>query len=127
AKPAIERALDEIVNSNGSLTIKEIVARHGISREHFTRVFSARHKMPPARYIARVRLARAIELLGATQLPVAAIAKQCGFGAKQSLFRWMQRETGRLPSEFRRRRVKLSQAGPANRGRLLIVRQKSRY
>jgi AraC-like DNA-binding protein len=104
-KSSIERAVDELANcSDGKLSVKEVAARHGLSREHFTRVFSARQGISPARFLARAKLARATALLLETQLPVVKIAQQCGFGSKQALIRWMKREAGCLPGELRRQR-----------------------
>lgn len=107
-RSAVERALDEFAScSDGHLSVKEVAARHGISREHLTRVFSERQGMPPARYVARAKLARATTLLAETQLPIAKVALQCGFGSKQSLIRWMKREAGCLPNEIRRAQRKV--------------------
>ena len=100
----VERAVNEFVNCmDGNLSIGEVASRHGISREHFTRVFAQKQGMPPARFLARIKLRRATALLTDTNLSVLEIAQQCGFGSKQALIRWMRREVGCLPGEYRTR------------------------
>jgi AraC-like DNA-binding protein len=103
-RPPVERALEDLFQyGTSNFSIKEIAARHGCSREHLTRLFVQRHGVSPARYLARVRTARAVELLRDTRLPVPRVAKQCGFSSKHSLIRWLRREFGELPSQIRKR------------------------
>jgi AraC-like DNA-binding protein len=98
----VDRAVNEFVNCmDGNLSIAEVASRHGVSREHFTRVFSQKQGMPPARFLARLKLRRATALLTDTNLSVLEIAQQCGFGSKQALIRWTRRELGCLPGEYR--------------------------
>ena len=76
--------------------------RHGCSREHLARRVAERLGVPPATWLARVRLERALALLRDTALPVAAIARQCGFGSTHTLARRVRAATGRSPRGLRR-------------------------
>jgi AraC-like DNA-binding protein len=104
-KLPVERAIDELLShALGSHSLKEVALRHGCSREHLSRVFAERVGMSPAKYLTHSKLARALELLCETRLPVRLVAEQCGFASKHTLSRWVRTETGRSPDAYRKRR-----------------------
>jgi AraC-like DNA-binding protein len=99
-----ERAVDELLRHPASaLSLKGVADRHGVSREHLTRVFTERTGRPPARYLAEQRLTAARELLRQTSLPIAAVARQAGYHSAHHLARHMRRATGCSPTRWRQR------------------------
>jgi len=101
-KAPVERAVDELLShATAAWSLKEVAQRHGCSREHLSRVFRERTGMPPAAYLIRTRLNRALELLRETSLPIAQIARQSGFSSKFALSRWVRHETGAPPGAYR--------------------------
>jgi AraC-like DNA-binding protein len=104
AQSPVERALDDLLGDPiGAPPLKRLAERHGCSREHLARTFAERMGVPPATWLSRQRLDRAITLLRDTGLPVAAIAAQCGFGSTHTLARQLRAATGKGPLALRRR------------------------
>ncbi|MCW8133723.1 MAG: helix-turn-helix transcriptional regulator [Planctomycetota bacterium] len=103
-KPPVERAVDELLRRPANAwSLKEVAQRHGCSREHLTRVFTERTGTPPAKYLSRAKLARAVELLRETGLPIAKVAAQSGFANKFTLARHVKDVTGTSPGRLRER------------------------
>lgn len=103
AQAPVERALDDLLaNPIAAPPLKRLAEQHGCSREHLARTFAQRMGMPPAAWLARQRLDRAVTLLRETSLSVAAIADQCGFGSTHTLARRLRAATGKGPQALRR-------------------------
>ncbi len=83
--------------------IKEIAAEAGMSREHFSRLFSERLKETPAAYLRGLRLVEAATLLRQTRLPLAEIAYRSGFYSTRHFLRAFQRSYNENPTAHRRR------------------------
>jgi len=83
------------------VTLKELAAVAGLSPWHFARAFHQSHGAPPHRYLTRLRIQRAQELLRRTRQPVGAIATAVGYSPQQ-LVRHFRGLTGLPPSEYRR-------------------------
>lgn len=99
----VERAIDDLLRFPVTAwSLKELAQRHGVSREHITRVFTERQGRSPAGYLAAKRFKRAMELLEQTSLPLAAVARQAGYGTAHAMARHVKRQTGRPPSQCRR-------------------------
>lgn len=113
ALPPAERAVERIrAAPHHPWSLKELAAEVGCSREHLIRVFRARTGEPPARWLARVRLERALHLLRHSDLPVAAVARQCGFASAHTLARHVRRATGCAPRNLGRGRGGTMVDGP---------------
>ena len=67
------------------LGIKELAAQTGLSREHFTRIFTDRTGKSPARYLRDLRVNAAREMLGRQGSPLKEVALRCGFPSVRSL------------------------------------------
>lgn len=80
------------------LSLKEIAARCGVSREHFTREFTRRYGEPPARQLRRLRLEHARATLQAGAGSLAEVAVTCGFGSESTFRRAYQQHFGHPPS-----------------------------
>jgi AraC-like DNA-binding protein len=102
----VERALDDLLRSPTSpWSLKQLAERHGVSREHFTRMFHSRLGEAPAHYLARVRRQRAMELLAQTALPVAEVARQAGYASTHTMARQVRLFSGLSPRAIRRRQA----------------------
>ncbi len=84
------------------LNLKELAARCGVSREHFTRAFVRRYGEPPGEMLRRLRLEQAQRMLRATQTPVQEIAVACGFADANTFCRAFRQKFGTSPGEARR-------------------------
>lgn len=70
--------------------MKSVAARVGLSREHFSRIFTAGTGVPPAEYLRRIRAARARMLMRSGKLPLKEVALRTGFPSVKSLHRAME-------------------------------------
>jgi transcriptional regulator GlxA family with amidase domain len=82
-------------------TVREMAARAGISERAFTRRFTADNGTTPLQWLIGQRVLAAQQLLEATDLPVAAIARHCGFSTAVSLRTHFSRHVGRTPRDYR--------------------------
>ncbi|AZO78459.1 MULTISPECIES: AraC family transcriptional regulator [unclassified Bosea (in: a-proteobacteria)] len=85
-----------------ALSIDALARQAAMSPYHFLRTFRALIGMTPHQYVLRTRLHRATLLLRRTELPVAGIAFDCGFGDLSTFNRRFKRVMGANPSDYRR-------------------------
>ena len=81
----------------------EVAALAGIagrSEFHFSRVFTQSVGMSPHRYVVRLRLQRATELMREGRSSLAEIAASTGFADQSHLSRWVRRVHGVSPTEL---------------------------
>ena len=76
------------------IEVAKLAAIAGRSSFHFTRIFARTVGVTPHRYIVRLRLQCAIELIRDRQHGLAEIALRTGFSDQSHLTRWMQRVHG---------------------------------
>jgi AraC-like DNA-binding protein len=99
----VESAIADIMgNPTAIRTLKQIARSHGVSREHLARAFHQRVGRAPAAWLTEARIARALQLLRDTALPIGAVAEQSGFPSAHTLARQVKRTTGKSPMVFRR-------------------------
>ena len=91
----IEANLDE------DLGLVALAGRAGVSERHLTRLFLDHIGRPPARYVRETRTEAAARLLTSTGLPLAAIARRCGFGSAETLRQAFVGQYGIPPSRYR--------------------------
>ena len=108
--PRIARALSRIESDYAEeLGVDELARAAGMSRFHFSRAFRAELGLSPYRYLQRVRIARARELLdGGHRVTEAALS--VGFRDLGRFARAFRAETGITPSAARPRRRRPSEA-----------------
>lgn len=82
-------------------SLKQVADDHGCTREHLTRVFTDTVGEPPGAYLAAARLARALELITQSALPLPAVAAQSGYAALHTMARHVRAATGQSPSALR--------------------------
>lgn len=80
-----------------------LAARVGMSERNFARLFTRQVGMSPARYVERVRIDTARQLLEAEPATAEAIARRCGFGTGETLRRAFHRHLGVAPDDYRKR------------------------
>jgi AraC-like DNA-binding protein len=85
------------------IRMKEVAAQAGMSREHFTRLFTTQMGEPPAAFLRRIRLEAAARLLRTTDLPRAEIAFRSGWPSPAKLDFFFKRHHGVSPKVYRQR------------------------
>jgi AraC-like DNA-binding protein len=88
-------------NLDSSLQMTELAQLAGLSISHFARCFRKSVGIPPHTYVKQRRVARAREMLSATDLPVAEIALVLGFSDQSHFTRRFREVTGIPPGAYR--------------------------
>lgn len=86
------------------LGVEEVVRRSGMSRRTLERRFTSALGRGIMAEMRRVRVRRAIELLGETDLPVSGVAEEAGFSDIYYFSSAFRKATGKSPSGWRRRK-----------------------
>jgi transcriptional regulator GlxA family with amidase domain len=101
---ALRAVLDEIVaEPSADHSVPRLAARAALSERHFARLFTAELGTTPARFVERVRVEAARELLEAGRTPVEAVAGLAGFGSAETMRRAFLRVLGVGPADYRAR------------------------
>jgi transcriptional regulator GlxA family with amidase domain len=96
--------LDEIVaDPAADHRQAELARRASLSERHLRRVFAQQTNTTPARFVERVRVEHARELLEGSGLGADQIAARAGFGCEETMRRAFIRVLGVVPSEYRAR------------------------
>jgi AraC-like DNA-binding protein len=86
-------------------TLAEVAGEVGTSPVYLTQVFQQVEGMPLYRYQLRLRLARALDLLGRSD-DLSTLALELGFSSHSHFSAAFQQTYGRSPSEFRRAAIR---------------------
>ncbi len=84
------------------LTMKELSVVAGISPDYLMRRFRSALYMTPTEYLRKYRVAKAMELLCITDLPVAEIARAAGFSDPSLFSRIFKASVGLPPASYRK-------------------------
>lgn len=84
------------------INLKTVVARCGVTREHFIRRFAERFGEPPGALLRRLRLEYARSMLVATTIPVEDVALACGFAGSNAFCRAYRQAYGHSPGRERK-------------------------
>ena len=84
------------------LTLSALAARAAVTPAHFSRVFKKLTGMTVTEYVTVKRVARAKELLAATDDNVEAAAERCGFESLPHFHRMFKKFAGTTPAAYRR-------------------------
>lgn len=87
--------------SDPDVSVEQAAVRAGLSRRHFTRLFSGAYGKGPHRFLLDLRLERAARLLIETELTVTETAFACGFNDGNYFSRVFSRHWGCPPREWR--------------------------
>ncbi len=101
-KDILERLKDYIVaHLDVPIDVAALAAVAGRSPFHFSRVFARSVGMTPHRYVVRLRLQRAMELVRDERSSLAEIAARTGFADQSHLSRWIRRVHGVTITQLR--------------------------
>lgn len=87
---------------NFPITLDDIVNSSGLSKYHFTRLFRDTVGLTPIKYLAEIRINKAIELLKDQSLKVEDIALKVGFANSNYFCKVFRSSIGIPPGEYRR-------------------------
>lgn len=82
-------------------TVKELAAECGMSREHFTRIFSRHAGISPAAFLRKRRLKAAEAMLRGSDLTLGEIAHETGFASGRHLMEAFRRYHGVTTEAYR--------------------------
>ena len=88
---------------DADLSVAALAARAHMSPRTLARAFKAEVGLTPASYVEALRVERARGALESTDLPVEAVARQCGFRTVETLRRAFGRRVGVAPAAYRDR------------------------
>jgi len=93
---------------DADLSTPALATRAGISIRQLTRLFDAQLGTTPGKYVRTIRTKHAARLLSGTELPLATIARRCGFGSTETLRQAFVDHFGTPPSAYRRLHLRQS-------------------
>ncbi|MFI8516421.1 helix-turn-helix domain-containing protein [Streptomyces sp. NPDC085481] len=96
------------------LTVAEHATRHGMTPAELRTAVRRAAGCSPKDYLLTVRLGRAKELLAATDLPVAAVARRVGYDDPAYFSRLFTRRVGTAPIRFREQQGRTVHGGWSN-------------
>ena len=88
--------------TSAALSVKSVSSEFGINRSRFTRLFAEAFGISPSSYIGNLRFRRALLMLRETALPIADVARSCGFDDPGYFSRMFRRRMGFAPGKFRK-------------------------
>jgi AraC-like DNA-binding protein len=105
--PDLERRLDQARtyidgHFDRAIDLDAMAHSAAFSRFHFHRLFRHRFGVTPHEYLTEKRVARARELLGATEMPITEVCAAVGFESLGSFSTLFRRHVGHAPSRYRR-------------------------
>jgi transcriptional regulator GlxA family with amidase domain len=92
-----------ISNLDQDLSVNVLAEQMSMSPRHFTRSFGEVFGMTPARFVEKVCLEAAQQLLASGDTSVEIVAERCGFGSAETLRRVFIRRIGVGPAAYRMR------------------------
>jgi len=102
--PLIESAISYIEHHCcGELALEDIASFAGCSKTYLSSLFKRKTGLSPSDYIARLRVRRAVDLLGSSKKSITDIALECGFPDNRSLANATKKYCGMTPQEYRHR------------------------
>jgi len=93
------------------LTVSQVARVAGFGPDHFCRLFKRDEGITPERYLQRLRVERAKQMLAGTSLNLEAIGKLSGFQTRNYFHRVFKNVVGMTPIEFRQREASLMPRG----------------
>jgi AraC family transcriptional regulator len=86
------------------VSIADLARECRLSDRHFATAFKKSVGVPPHRYLTKLRLAKAKQLLSSSDLPLVEVATLCGFGSQSHMTRAFSGALGYSPGAWRRAR-----------------------
>lgn len=88
-------------NPQKYLSVEQLAERMSMSPRNFSRLFCQEIGLTPAKFVERVRLEAAKNMMLQTDLPMESVAVNCGFGNAEQMRRTFQRLLKTTPQEHR--------------------------
>jgi transcriptional regulator GlxA family with amidase domain len=101
ADPVGEAMSWALTRLDQALSVDELAGRANMSRRNFDRRFREITGATPANWVTHQRVIRAQQLLEQTELPIDAVARQCGFSSGAALRPHFRRLVGVVPAAYR--------------------------
>jgi transcriptional regulator GlxA family with amidase domain len=92
-----------VAEPGGDHRVPVLAEQAALSERQLTRLFAKETQTTPARFVERVRVEAARDLLEASGSSVDAVAEACGFGSAETMRRAFRRVLGVGPGEYRQR------------------------
>ena len=89
-------------NLDCNYMLEDLAARVALSVSRFKVRFKEEVGVPPADYVARQKVSKAMDLLRKTGMPITQIATSLGYSSSQYFATAFRRYTGKTPSQARR-------------------------
>lgn len=90
-----------VSNPQKDLSVEQLAERMAMSPRNFSRLFCQEIGLTPAKFVERVRLEAAKNMMLQTDLPMESVAVNCGFGNAEQMRRTFQRLLKTTPQEHR--------------------------
>ena len=90
-----------VSNPQRDLSVEHLADRMAMSPRNFSRLFCQEVGLTPAKFVERVRLEAARNMMLQTDLPMESVAANCGFGSAEQMRRTFQRLLKTTPQEHR--------------------------
>jgi AraC family transcriptional regulator len=103
-RPALRRVLDRMHDVSSDVDLEALAAESGYSRRHFLRMFRSATGCTPHKYLMRLRLQRASDLIRRGRASLTDIALDCGFSSHSHMSSVFRELLGVTPSDYRRKR-----------------------
>ena len=102
---AVRRGIEYIhANLSERVHLEDIAGAARLSTYYFARIFRKTTGMTPHRYLMQARIGKVKELLGESELCLAAIADEAGFSDQGHMSKVFKCFTGMTPKTFRNKR-----------------------
>lgn len=100
----IEAAINEIHKSfaDKEITVGDLSRLCNMSEVHFRRVFSQVYQTSPVKYINRLKINKAKELLVLSDISISEVSERCGFFNPYYFSKVFKENTGVTPGEYRK-------------------------
>ncbi|WP_428739303.1 helix-turn-helix transcriptional regulator [Sulfurimonas sp.] len=86
-----------------ALSLEEIAKSAGLSKSHFTKLFTQTMKITPTAYLQHIRLQNSKKMLLSAQLSVTQVSRQCGFNSPAYFTKIFKTTYGETPKAFMKR------------------------
>ncbi len=99
----LRRAIDYIeAHFDTDLSLTDLCRASGMSASQLTSLFRSQLGTSPYAYVIERRLAKAVQLLQRTEVPIAVVALDCGFADQSHMTRLFRARLGQTPASYRR-------------------------